>query len=161
MPSIVRVQHIIAPSHNLCVLNSVQQSSEVSLLVCKLVMSCSFPSHQWALVHAPTTEVNCPSVAIVTFARWMAVKMLSLAHIDTSDLVTLLLTIPRMYPVACTQTGFDVQLFTLIEANSIGVLTLKLKLVTKSRDALSLNGTILKLLSIGGRAGGLCPDIHV
>ena len=90
------MQHVIAPAHNLCVLNSVQQSSEVSLLVCQLVMSCSFPSHERALVHAPTTEVNCPAVAIITFARWMAVKMLSLTHVDTSDLVALLLTIPRM-----------------------------------------------------------------
>ena len=81
-------------------------------------------------MHAPTSEVDCPTIAIVTFASWMTVKMLTLAHVDTGDLVTLLLTIPRMYPEASTHAGLDVQFLTLVEANAIGVLRHKLKLIT-------------------------------
>ena len=98
VPSIIRVQHVVAPAHHFSVMNCIYQCAEVRLLVCELVMSCTFPSHEGALVHTPTAEVNCPSIAIVTFARWMTVKMLTLAHVDTSDLVTLLLTVPRMKP---------------------------------------------------------------
>ena len=129
VPSIVRVHHVIAPSHHLCVCNCVDQSAKVSLLIRKHVMSCSFPSHKGALVHAPAAEVNSPSISIVTFARRMAVEMLTLAHVDTSDLVALLLTIPRMNPEAITEARLDVQLFTLIEADSFGVCFHKLKLI--------------------------------
>ena len=96
VPSIVRVHHVIAPSHDLSVFNRVDKSSEVLLLVVQLVMSTFAPSHEGALVVTPATKVQRPAIAIVTFARRVTVQVLALTHVNTSNFVALLLTIPRV-----------------------------------------------------------------
>ena len=74
--------------------------------------------------------------------------MLALLHVDASDLVPLLLTFPGTAPEVRANTSLHIQLLALVKADPLGVCFDELKLIALGRDAGSLDGTILQLLTV-------------
>ena len=143
----VWVQNIVAPTHDLSILDSVAEAAKTHLDIIESVMSACAPAHQWRLVMAPAAKINRPTDTI-ELIRWVAVQMLPLAHVDASDLVALSLAFPWRHPDVSALAGLDVELLTLIEANALRVCFDKHKLITRCRNTGPLDGAILQLLAI-------------
>ena len=147
VPSVLGMGHIVAPAHGLGILNGIGESSEAHLHIGVGVVSTTRPAHQRHLVVTPRAKVNGPSMAW-SLVRWVTVHVLALNHVDSGDLVSLGLGVPRAGPLIEATTGLNVQLLTLVVANAVWVLAHKLKLVAAGRNAGSLDGAVLQLLSI-------------
>ena len=142
------MQNIISPAHGLSIGNSVVESAEVHIHIVECVLRTCAPAHEGWLMMAPASKVDCPTRTI-SLVRWVAMQVLSLLHVDACDLVALRLGLPRARPDVRSCTGLHIELFALVEADTLRVCFDIVELIARGRDAGALDGAVLKLLTVG------------
>lgn len=160
MPAVVRVHNIVAPAHSSGVVDSITEAAKVHLHVVHGISSSSRPAHERRFVVAPVAEVNGPTVARRLVGR-MAVDMLLLRHVNAGNLVAVKLHVPGAARLERSHACLHIELLTLVESDSLRICFHVSELIAKCANRSSLDGTILKLFSVGAFARRSGPNVQV
>ena len=123
VPFVLRIQNINSPTHHGCCFNSIVGSwefwLEVFLFRVKWIITRRTPLHKTTLVMTVWWEVNNPILTGVSI-YWMAMNMLSLWHVDSSNSISHNSRVRLEMTVnCCTTTTWNSMLLSSSETNSI------------------------------------------
>lgn len=157
VPSLCGVQDIKAPAHHFASFNGSRESLNLHGMLGISIPSCARVEVKRALVGAPRFEFDNPMLSNLLVLR-VVVNMLALRVINSSNLWSVDLSVPRIAVNVKWSAGTLIDFFSLIETDFVDV-SISLKVMTIGEDGHSLDGPIKKLLGIWGWARWNSPNI--
>ena len=158
VPPVLWVLDIETPAHSFCVSSCVSQSCKIHTAVWPWVKCASTPSHEMASEVPITCKVDSPSLSD-SLVSWMAMDVLPLWHVDASNLVSLILGVPRTHPFIVSNWSFHIQFFSFVESYTIWVCCNIVQFVALAGDASSLYGAVFQLFTVWWSSWWLRPHV--
>ena len=159
MPSLSRVQDVVAPPHHLACLDGSRECLHLHGHLGVGVTGATREEHEWALVSAPGLELDHPVLADILIHR-VVVHVLSLGVVDACNFRTVDLLVPRVGVDVRGAAGAHVVFVALVKTDTVHI-GLDMQVTSIRDDTHTLDGAIKQLLGVGGSAGGDCPDVTV
>jgi hypothetical protein len=167
MVSEFRVRHIVTPSHRFSESNGIGELSEFHVHVVSLVgvaqksvgIVLAAPSHKVRLEGASVREIKSPVFANLFVSR-VAVQVLLLGHVNSANLVSVYLSIPRVSPDSLASRAQRVFLSSLVSTETLGVLGNIIEFISSSRNTCALDSTIDKSLTVRVKSSASSMNVH-
>ena len=153
-----RIHNIVSPAIWLCISYCVLQLTKFNLNSVISVMWATCPSHQRWLIVAIRFEIHLP-IFTNCFVEWMAVNVLLLRHINTSNSISVLLGVPRSIPVVSCRWALHIKFRPFVNSNLLRVHMSVSQVVSWYTYTHSLNCTMLEFSAIRRSSAGCAPNI--